>query len=831
MKKGFKFAAAGLALLMGICSAGCVDSADSDSRTLYDGDILQIASSDSSFDAFYNEINRRNFRYDDYSIGSIAIPEGISFNMGWQTAGLVWHNANALDGFDKISAIYSNFLQSRTQDDYGFVYDANMYREGKKDTSSYGGFPQGWPFPNWKVSVDDPLNYSNSDMYIRSFEFDKSSDKTSENWTAENGTFDTENATYTGTATFATDATINADESFRFYKDDLDELMSTHGGMNGYHAAFVETDMDFTSSNLDDINLIWKTTEDSDDADWHRAAAKEYVTIYNDQYSSYGARAYWSMYLNDEWNGKTITALGLEFKPQAGKTLSVSNGAVNYIRPEYDTRHYQFTTAYIESFYNYVLYTRDLDVLKQTMSKARRALLFLTHCLDGENGLLDISFFNGHNGIGITMDENGNITSLNTGNGIGSSYWDILAEPEINLNANVAFYRCLGYMATLEKICETNDIESEKVSIKNRVIGEDSVEYNYTSSSLISLMATVKENISKEVNPVLQDDGYYKNEGGLWNSETGRFVLGIREDTGAIVDHGYIYFNEEAICAGLGTDEQRLSVMQWINGDRIVESDLSKGDDIYFYEFAPRFSTCDTSGQFGWSIAKGYILSDDSAKELYGTVFSRQVQSGGAVLCWSYYDVLARAQVLGVDNAFARLKEIQAWYEDVKAAGGEGYNFFDAYYAELDNERNGDMVYSLQGSSTGKGAGALGLDSEFLENVLFSRAVADAIFGMDIKEFDKLSFTNYDLTSLNEIELCNLKYGSAVYNVLLQKNSISISAIKGAVNVNTKVELRLKAPEESYKVYVDGQETTDYTVDGDYVSVTVALKKVKVEIK
>ncbi len=828
MKKGFKLASAGLALMVGLCSAGCSGGG---SRTLYDGDILQVTSSDSSFDSFYNELTRRNLRYDDYAIGSISIPEGISFNMGWQTAGLVWHNANALDGSDKISEIYSKFLQNRTQDDYGYVYDADMHRENKKDVNSWGGFPQGWTFPNWKLSLDDLINGKKKDMYIRSFEFDKDGDEddTSSNWTAENGSFDTSDSRKTGCAGFASSETIDAGESLKFYKDDLASLMSAHGGMNGYHAAFVEIDMDFKSENLEDIYLIWKTTEGGDDV-WYSAAAKDYVTIYNDQYSTYGARTYWPMYLNENWNGKTITAIGLEFKPEQGKTLSVSDGSLTYIRPEYDTRQHQFTTAYIESFYNYVLYTRDIEVLRQTMPKARKALLFFTHCLQGENGLIDVGFFNGHNGIGITMDEEGNVTSVNTGNGLGSSYWDILAEPEINLNANVAFYKNLGYMATLEKICEANDIEVEDVSIKNRVIGEDPVEYDYTSESLTALMAKVKENVSKEINPVKQADGSYKNEGGLWNSATGRFALGIREDTGAVADQGYVYFNEEAICAGLGTDEQRLSIMQWINGDRTVESDLSKGDDIYFYEFAPRFSTCDTSGQFGWAIIKGYILSDDSPKEVYGTLFSRQVQSGGAVLCWSYYDVLARAQVLGADNAYERLKEIQAWYEKVKAAGGEGDAFFDAYYNKLDAGRNGDMVYSVQGSSTGKGAGALGLDSEFLENILFSRALADAIFGMNVKEFDLLSFTNYG-AGPSEIELCNLKYGSAVYNVLLQENSISVSSVKGAVNVNTKVELRIKATGESFKVYVDGQETTDYTVNDGYVSVTVGLKKVKVEIK
>jgi len=42
-----------------------------------------------------------------------------------------------------------------------------------------------------------------------------------------------------------------------------------------------------------------------------------------------------------------------------------------------------------------------------------------------------------------------------------------------------------------------------------------------------------------------------------------------------------------------------------------------------------------------------------------------QVQDGGAVLGFSYYDIMARLDVNGPDDAWRRLQEILAWFRDV----------------------------------------------------------------------------------------------------------------------------------------------------------------------
>ncbi len=822
MKKFIKTGAAVLALVTTLTFASCSSEVVDTPRKDYDGDILHISSNDYDFDDAFNELNHRLLRYDDMSVGNIFLPEGVSFNMGWQTMGLVWHNADALDGSEKIKAVYDRFLSHRTLDDYGYVYDMDMHRTDSKTVQA--GIPQGWPFPTWQHAMEDLVDGDpETDAYFRTFEFNKRNDDTSKNWTAENGTFAVRNA---GVALVGTDESIAAGESFKVYRDGLSDILPRKGGIHGDHAAFIEIDMDFKSENLDDVYLIWKTEAGGDE--WFKAAAKDYVTIYNDDYETYGARTYWPMYLNENWQGQLITAIGLEFAAEEGKTLSLTDGQINYIRPGYDTRQPQFNFHYIESLYYYVNYTKDLSVLKELMPRARRATLFLTHCLQGENGLVNVGYMYGHNGIGMTI-ENGEIKAMNVGNGIGSSYWDIIAEPEINIESNTYFYKCLQEMAVLERICETENIATEAASIKNRAIGGEKVEYAYESSSLLALAETVKSNIQKDIQPVKLENGRWTNNGGLWNPATGRFALGIREDTGEIVDHGYVYFNEEAIVAGLGTDEQRLSVMQWINGDRTVEGDLSMGKDIYFYEFAPRFSTCDASEQFGWYVSNQYYAGEDCVMNNYGTVFSRQVQSGGAVLCWSYYDIVARSMVLGADNAYNRLKEIRKWYEKVKAGTtGSGTTFFHDYYMSIDAEKQ-DGIYKIQAAET-NGAGAIGIDSEFLENVMMVKAVSDGLFGLKIKDYDVLSFT-HGIGGLKDVMLSNLKFGDAVYNVQMTEDGMGITSIKGAVSKKTKVEFRFREPTGDYKVYIDGKETTDYVAENGFVVVTVNMKIVNVKVK
>jgi len=124
-----------------------------------------------------------------------------------------------------------------------------------------------------------------------------------------------------------------------------------------------------------------------------------------------------------------------------------------------------------------------------------------------------------------------------------------------------------------------------------------------------------------------------------------------------------------------------------------VEGDASTGADIYHWRFGPRSTTKRNVEWYVWAWYRPESIP-----------WGGQVQDGGAVLGFSYFDLMARLKVLGVDDAWERLQAILHWWADVEAAGG-----VDAYYG--DPSRG-----TLQGGP--RGPGGLGIDYEFMESVL-----------------------------------------------------------------------------------------------------------------
>ena len=517
----------------------------------------------------------------------------------------------------------------------------------------------------------------------------------------------------------------------------------------------------------------------------------------------------------------------------------VVNGNINYIRCSYDTRQSNATYQWILALYNWAQYTNNVDNLVKLMPAARKATLFLTHALQGEKGLLDISYFYGHNGVGVQKNANGSYT-VDSANGVGNGYWDIVASPEKNLEANIYFYQALKAMAGLEKmVTDAGKTVSGTSTVYNRdLASKETVTYNYTAETLLELAAKLKANIEKPVKVERRAEAtasglYYDNAGGFWNPTTGRFVSGINERTGEIVDYGFVYWNEEAICAGIGTDEQQLSIMQWIDGDRRVAGDDSTGKDIYFYEFAPRFNTKDCTAQFSFC---GYKIAESLIKK-YDTTWPRQVQNGGADMCWAYYDIVARAKVLGADNALERLSGMQKWYEKVaKAADDAGYTgtrFYEAYYEAMEGDsefQDGiEGLYKLQRAES-NGPGTVGLDAEFIESVLPIRSIPDAIFGMQSTDYNGISFTNNLPVGLDWFQIDNMKFANCVYSLRATKNGLELLNLKGSKNANHYVLLNFKKPSGSFSVYVNGEKTDDYSEKNGIITVKVKFEAVKVTV-
>ena len=253
------------------------------------------------------------------------------------------------------------------------------------------------------------------------------------------------------------------------------------------------------------------------------------------------------------------------------------------------------------------------------------------------------------------------------------------------------------------------------------------------------------------------------------------------------------------------------SIMDWIDGDRIVEGDTSTGDDIYIFEFAPRYSTVDNKKDYLWAYQKG---GEGRLR------FGDSVNDGGAVITWSYHDLVTRVQERGVEDAFGRLKEINAWYDKVASYGGEGINFYREYYDRQD-------VVTVQGSGNEGGAG---LDSEFLEASLMYAAIPYGFFGFDATEADIIGFTHNLPEKLTYWQMNHMEVGSLKFSVKMTRNSFTILNAKGVVG-NMKLKLTFDKPSGSEQVLIDGKATTDYVVNNDKIIVTVPFANCTVTVK
>jgi hypothetical protein len=190
--------------------------------------------------------------------------------------------------------------------------------------------------------------------------------------------------------------------------------------------------------------------------------------------------------------------------------------------------------------------------------------------------------------------------------------------------------------------------------------------------------------------------------------------------------------------------------MAWITGDRIVKGDTSTGADIYRWRFGPRATTrrnVEWYGQGWWapeSLDWGY-----------------QVQDGGAVLGFTFYDLWARLHILGPDNAWERLMEILAWEKEVQSEGG-----YRKYYED------GKRGTTQQGGGT---CGGLGIDYEFYESSLLPAIIPCGFLGLHAKSDNCLAVNPRLPQACPEIAVNNLLYHDVHLDIRLTNNTIELS--------------------------------------------------------
>ena len=340
-----------------------------------------------------------------------------------------------------------------------------------------------------------------------------------------------------------------------------------------------------------------------------------------------------------------------------------------------DTRHPMTNFHFIRGCADYFGWTHDLAFLRENMGRMRKALRYALHEF-GVREKHDVTVpWVGHDGrSGIVVAADGK-KAIRVGLGVGGNYFDLLPFGGHDGAATIYLYDALRHFSALERTVAAHP--------EWTVAAEGA----FAADDLATLSEAVRQKFQQE----------------FWNTETGRFV-GWIDVEGRAYDYGFTFLNEQAIHYGVASPEQAQSILAWLDGSREVTTDTSRGADIYRWRFAPRLTTRRNveTYQWVWSAPEAIPWGD-------------QVQDGGAVLGFSYYDLMARLKVRGPDDAWQRLGELLKWFREVQAEGG-----YRTYYAKPGRG-------TMQG---GGPAGGLGMDQEFMESVLVPQVMLYGFLGL-----------------------------------------------------------------------------------------------------
>ena len=733
---------------------------------------LYFYSSDSDLDFFLNDFFKRHSGYteDGVNLKVNSVTAGVNseefFSHEWMSKAYYWYNSD--DGYaeDRIAGLRT-FLSSVPVDDYGYVWSSNDKVRPNDATPSSAEQRMGWPYP------------SNDDIKGISWDFNGSTGSWSNNISATSS-----NNLYTAyvsgqTADIVFTSPTASTSGFRLGIFNYRKIYT-------YSAPLLEFDIRIDDvTNVNDI-LVGYTTSAQSTTQWVSVKENAFMSYdIGNATGAYNHLIFMPMYAF--WGASNSTYLKqiqIKIDIKDGKAMS-GNVGLNYVRPTIDTRMTNNNSILISSLRQDYDFTGDLTYLQNNITRARKAMNFLMQMYDSSRKLNKQSYLVGHDG------DQGDIESS-----LGNGYWDILFMPEYDFQSNMYFYKAVADMAYLEDILTANSItvDTSLATIKTatRSGATSTSAYSYTADSL----TTVANNVLGAMQATTAN-------GGFWNESTGRFAAGYNS-SGTLYDYGYVAWNLEAIYYGIATETQATSIMTWLNSET----------ELYDYKFAP-ISITETGDK---KVLNGQYYNNSSIKSNWVNC-----QYGGAILYTSFYDLMARIDYSGTDDAYARLQEIQAWYMEVynnymQEIGANPNEFYRYYYEEK------GIVVQGQGIN-----GAVGLDAEFLESYLPLSAVAYGFFGIDSIDGKTLKIAPELPTELNYWGMENLAFNFVEYDLKAYKNGVQITSVRGdTTDLSMRIVLNYVAGQ---KVYVNGVETSNYTVENGKVCVTVDFGATIVEVK
>lgn len=779
---------------------------------------LHFYSSDSSFDTFINDYYSRHIR--DLSNRSIGVvKQGSAGGRMYQRYGdakyISFYNAteDGVYGYSPMANLRSS-LDANALTIYGSVMDV-AYPAFMNGTSAdqVGGL--GWPFVSGYRTGNYSMEFTGADNANNNEEESKA---VRGNWTI-NG--DALAGSLSGNGFWNYDFSGSVGQSVLYESPTLSESLQY---VPLVEISFLLKDSsplaDYYST-IDDLVLSWKFEGDTD---WYSMSYYE-SALNNPQIKSDGfVRTWFPVYLDESWDKtKTLEGLKFEIRPKDGKKMNL-HLEMNYIRLQTDTRLTTNNSNYVMAMEEYISYTGDREMLEKHLSDIRKATMFEIYALDNGHDLMLTDYIWGKTTTHVADNKYG----LQ-----GNGWYDCIPTGTVSMEANIGYYNSLLAMARIEETAIALGIANQETSIRNprpsEIAGRD-IAWTFTPQTLRALADRVKTNIRKDY-----------DKGGLWNPKTGRFAWAIYDEgtvdiygkavkAGDPMDFGHTEINLNAVLSGVATDEQAESILSWINGTRIVDGDEVVGDEIYFFEFAPRTNTGDVTidcsihhshGQKGEFITRPNQITKN---------FGEDIQNGGASIHVSFFDLEARNAFYGADDSFERFSAIKDWYlkvlkaeKDTEMILGNAFysNYYDLLFADTDDKR-----YSLSGG--GKVA-AIGLDAEFYESAMLYATIPDMYFGLDSTKWKQLTVAPDVPSQLKYMAMSNLMFHDIKYNLYVENDRVVLSGVRGEVDGQT-LKVELKGTKNS-TVYVNNKKYTGFTYDGGKITLEIPFGQCVVEVK
>ena len=422
------------------------------------------------------------------------------------------------------------------------------------------------------------------------------------------------------------------------------------------------------------------------------------------------------MYKSPLWTASdTVTAVRINFDNTPGTKINIQA-----LFTAVDTRHNINNSSYLSGCADYINWTGDKCFLKENIEKMRLALNYMIEEFQIESNKFVFTPWIGHDGTSAIFYNEKGEKQIRHGHGIGSSYMDLLPAGGNDYQATIYAYNALKAMSKMEKEIENHP--EWGISKKGK---------KFDSKKLSKLADEVKKTSQKT----------------FWNEKTGRFVAAI-DVNGKAYDFGYTLPNCESIYYGIASPKQEKSIMSWLDGKRIVKNDTSTGKDIYRFRFAPRATTLRNTNYYTYAWTGPESIP-----------FGNQIQDGGAVLGFSFQDLMARLKSNGPDDAWLRLKEIIKWFDEVQDEGG-----YRKYYAN-DPKRG-----TMQG---GGPPGGLGMDFEFVESILVPQVMLYGFMGFEPR-IDGFAINPQLPKSWPKLTITQILFHNKPIKITVSKNKISI---------------------------------------------------------